>query len=153
MLSLLLAPCPSAAGGAGRGRSEAACAGVEDCDWVATWGCLNDDGSDGFRCRSMLTNAYWSLRVVRTSQPHVCCTYRRRRAARPGRDCKYAARVPGPGVTVSRGTTGAAACSARRAWRRTGCSSTTLALALALARADRARTLALTRILTGTLTR
>ena len=69
-----------------------------------------------------------------------------------GRDCTYATRVPGPGVTMSRGTTGAAACSARRAWRRTGCSSTTLALALALARAGRARTLTLTRILTGTLT-
>ena len=85
MLSLLLAPCPSAAGGAGRGRPEAACAGVDECDWVATWGCSNDDGSDGFRCRSMLTSTCWSLRAVRTIQPHVCCTYRRRRAACPRR--------------------------------------------------------------------
>ena len=54
-LLLLLAPSPSAAGGAGRGRPEAACADVDNCDWVATWGCSNDDGTDGFRCCSACT--------------------------------------------------------------------------------------------------
>ena len=54
-LLLLLAPRPSAAGGAGRGRPEAACAHVDNCDWVATWGCSNDDGTDGFRCCSACT--------------------------------------------------------------------------------------------------
>ena len=66
MLFLLLAPCPSAAGGAGRGRPEAACAIVDDCDWVATWGCSNDDGSDGFRCRWVLACAPCRSRAVRT---------------------------------------------------------------------------------------
>ena len=56
-LLLLLAHCPSAAGGAGRGRPEAACADVDNCDWVATWGCSNDDGTDGFRCCCVLRPA------------------------------------------------------------------------------------------------
>ena len=69
--------------------------------------------------RSVLTRTSRSLRAVRMGyayQPPACCTYRRRRAARP--EAQRTARVP---ASAYRGTTGDAAPSrpqarARLAW-------------------------------------